>query len=161
MAKHWTDDAALVESISNNLYEALPLLPKRLVRVDAITREFGMPFSHIQILCMLSDSEMTIGEISTNLGIAKPNITPLLDALHEKRILERCRSEKDRRIVNVRLLPEGQELAKRVRGSIAEQVREWPEGFNLSDIKRLNNALSYLIEMGHALASAERRTNQQ
>ena len=60
MAKHWMDDAALVESISKNLYEALPLLPKRLVRVDAITREFGMPFSHIQILCMLSDKEMTI-----------------------------------------------------------------------------------------------------
>ena len=156
MAKHWMDDAALVESISKNLYEALPLLPKRLVRVDAITREFGMPFSHIQILCMLSDKEMTIGEISTSLGIAKPNITPLLDALHERGILERCRSERDRRIVNVRLMPEGQELAQRIRASIANQVMEWPEGFNHSDIKRLNNALAYLIEIGQRLAEAER-----
>ena len=155
MAKKWMDDAALVESISKNLYEALPLLPKRLVRVEAITKEFGMPFSHIQILCMLSDAEMTIGEISTNLGIAKPNITPLLDALHERGILERCRSEKDRRIVNVRLLPEGQALAEKVRMSIVGQVREWPEGFSMSDIKRLNNALAYLIEVGHELAKAE------
>lgn len=157
MAKHWTDDAALVESISKNLYEALPLLPKRLVRVDAITREYGMPFSHIQILCMLSEEEMTIGDISTNLGIAKPNITPLLDAMHERGILERCRSDKDRRIINVRLLPEGKELAEKVRRSIAEQVMEWPEGFNFSDMKRLNNALAYLIEMGHQLAEAERK----
>ncbi len=156
MAKHWTDDAALIESISKNLYEALPLLPKRLVRVDAITREFGMPFSHIQILCMLSDKEMTIGDISSNLGIAKPNITPLLDALHERGILERCRSEKDRRIVNVRLLPEGQVLAAKVRQAIAEQVLEWPRSFSASDIKRLNNALSYLIEIGSELAEAER-----
>ena len=156
MAKHWTDDAALIESISKNLYEALPLLPKRLVRVDAITREFGMPFSHIQILCMLSDKEMTIGDISSNLGIAKPNITPLLDALHERGILERCRSEKDRRIVNVRLLPEGQVLAAKVRQAIAEQVLEWPRSFSTSDIKRLNNALSYLIEISSELAEAER-----
>lgn len=160
MARNWMDDTALVESISQNLYEALPLLPKRLVRVDAISREFGMPFSHIQILCMLSDQEMTIGEISANLGIAKPNITPLLDSLNERGILERCRSEKDRRIVNVRLLPEGRALAARVKAQIAGQVGEWPRNFSHSDIKRLNNALAYLIEMAHALAEAENPANK-
>ena len=56
-----------------------------------------MPFSHIQIICLLSDGAMSIGEISMSLGIAKPNITPLLDALNERGVLERCRSEKDRR----------------------------------------------------------------
>ena len=156
MAKIWTDDAALVDAISKNIYDALPLLPKRLVRVDALTREFNMPFSHIQILCMLSDKEMSIGEISTNLGIAKPNITPLLDTLHERGVLERCRSEKDRRIVNVRLLPEGYEMVQKLRESVARQLMEWPEGFSVSDIKRLNNALAYLIEVSRELAEAER-----
>ena len=155
MAKQWKDDQALVGAISQSLYDALPLLPKRLVRVDAITREFGMPFSHIQILCMLTDKEMTIGAISSSLGIAKPNITPLLDALHERGVLERCRSEKDRRIVNVRLLPEGQALARRLREAIAAQTNEWPDSFSTSDIKRLNNALAYLIEVGRRLAEEE------
>lgn len=160
MAKYWTDDQNLVEAISGNLYQALPLLPKRLVRVDALTREYGMPFSHIQIICLLSDGAMSIGEISMSLGIAKPNITPLLDALNERGVLERCRSEKDRRIVNVRLLPEGQELAERLRTSICTQVMEWPRSFSHSDIKRLNNALAYLVEMGAQLAESERSENQ-
>lgn len=160
MAKHWTDDQNLVEAISGNLYQALPLLPKRLVRVDALTREYAMPFSHIQIICLLSDGAMSIGEISMSLGIAKPNITPLLDALNERGVLERCRSEKDRRIVNVRLLPEGQELADRLRTSICSQVMEWPRSFSHSDIKRLNNALAYLVEMGAQLAESERSENQ-
>jgi len=160
MAKHWTDDQNLVEAISGNLYQALPLLPKRLVRVDALTREYGMPFSHIQIICLLSDGAMSIGEISMSLGIAKPNITPLLDALNERGVLERCRSEKDRRIVNVRLLPEGQELADRLRTSICTQVMEWPRSLSHSDIKRLNNALAYLVEMGAQLAESERSENQ-
>lgn len=155
MAKNWMDDTALVASISQNLYMALPLLPKRLVRVDAVTREFNMPFSHIQILCMLSDREMTIGDISASLGIAKPNITPLLDSLSERGILERRRSEQDRRIVNVRLLPAGAALAEKVKDSISDQVIGWPEGFNSSEIKRLNNALAYLIEMGYKLAELE------
>lgn len=159
MAKQWTDDAALVSAISRNLYDALPLLPKRLVRVDALTRELGMPFSHIQILCMLSDREMTIGEISSSLGIAKPNITPLLDALHERGLLERRRSDKDRRIVNVSLTPEGQETAEQLKGRICDQVREWPQGFSVSDMKRLNNALAYLIEVGRLLGDAETPDN--
>lgn len=155
MAKHWTGDAALVDSLSRNLYEALPLLPKRLVKVDAITREFGMPFSHIQILCMLSGTEMSIGEISARLGIAKPNVTPLLDALAARGLLIRCKCEADRRIVNVRLLQEGCELAEKLRCSIASQVMGWPEGFSHSDIKRLNNALAYLIDVGKRLAEVD------
>ena len=160
MAKHWTDDAALTMAIAENLYNALPLLPKRLVRVDALTKEFGMPFSHIQIMCMLSDKEMTIGEISTSLGIAKPNITPLLDALYERGLLERCRSDKDRRIVNVRLCEEGRALTEKIKTSISTQMQEWPEGFSHSDVKRLNNALAYLIEVGNRLAVAERKQNK-
>ena len=39
MAKNWTEDAMLVDSITGNLFEALPLLPKRLVRVDAVGQE--------------------------------------------------------------------------------------------------------------------------
>lgn len=157
MAKHWTNDEALVASITQNLYEALPLLPKRLVRIDAITREFDMPFSNIQILCMLSEGEMSIGEISTHLGIAKPNITPLLDSMHARGLLERNRSDKDRRIVNVRLLPEGQELAERLHKSIAAQVAAWPDVFSHSDIKRLNNALAYLISTSQQLAEYENK----
>ncbi len=155
MAKHWTEDTSLLEAIAGNLYDALPLLPKRLVRLDAISREFNMPFSHIQILCVLSEGEMTIGHLSAALGIAKPNITPLIDNLHQRGLLERRRSEADRRIVNVSLRPEGADMAIRVRQRIGEQILAWPGTFSNSDIKRLNNALAYLIEVARTLAKAE------
>lgn len=157
MAKNWTEDALLLDSITGNLFEALPLLPKRLVRVDAITRKYNMPFSHVQILCMLSSGGMTIGQISRNLGIAKPNITPLLDSLKERDLLERRRSDKDRRIVNVELLPDGVEMARQIRESISEQIIEdWPESVSASDAKRLNNALATLISMGKLLSDNKR-----
>ena len=152
MAKNWMNDSALVNAIAGNLFEALPLLPKRLVRVDAITHEVDMPFSHVQILCMLSSGEMSIGEISRHLGIAKPNITPLLDNLHAKGLLERVRSSHDRRVVNVALLPAGKEMADRIRECIVQQVMEWPENVAVGDAKRLNNALACLIGMGRTLA---------
>lgn len=152
MAKNWTEDAMLLDSISSNLFEALPLLPKRLVRVDLITKKFDMPFSHVQILCMLSEGSMTIGEISRNLGIAKPNITPLLDSLKDRGLLERQRSEKDRRIVNVELLPDGVDMAQQIKLCITEQIVDWPDTVSASDAKRLNNALATLISMGKLLS---------
>lgn len=152
MARNWTEDDMLVDAITGNLFEALPLLPKRLVRVDAITRRFDMPFSHVQILCMLSGNTMSIGEISRALGIAKPNITPLLDSLAERGLLERIRSTKDRRIVNVELMPEGVKLAQEIRQAIAEQVADWPESIGANEAKRLNNALATLISMGRLLS---------
>lgn len=155
MARNWTTDEALVHAISQNLYEALPLLPKRLIRVDSLTKELGMPFSHIQILCMLAKGEMSIGKISVNLGIAKPNITPLLDVLHDRGLVERCRSEKDRRIVNVRLLPAGEEMVRSLQANLANQVKGWPADFSPSDIRRLNNSLAYLIEVAHRLSTPE------
>lgn len=155
MAKSWTDGSNLIDAITGNLFDALPLLPKRLVRVDMITRKYEMPFSHVQILCMLSKGSMTIGQISQALGIAKPNITPLLDSLKERGLLERIRSEKDRRIVNVELLPAGLEMAASIRQSIAEQVCEWPESISASDAKRLNNALATLISMSGVLSTLD------
>ena len=155
MAKRWSEDSALVDAISGNLYQALPLLPKRLVRLEAISHEFGMPFSHIQILCTLSEQQLSIGNLSAKLGIAKPNITPLVESLRERGLLERCRSEQDRRIVYVRLTQEGQEVAQRVRQSIAEQVMAWPACLSGSDAKRLNNALAHIIEVARLLAQCE------
>ncbi len=155
MSKNWAEDSMLLDAITGNLFEALPLLPKRLVRVDAITRQFDMPFSHVQILCMLSDGSMTIGEISRNLGIAKPNITPLLDSMTERGLLARVRSSKDRRIVNVELLPAGVQMAADIRESIAGQVMEWPNTLSAGDAKRMNNALACLISMGRLLSEKQ------
>ncbi len=155
MAKHWSEETALVEAICGNLFDALPLLPKRLVRIEAITRAFSMPFSHIQILIMLSDRPMTIGEISSHLGIAKPNISPLLESLKNRGYLERTRDERDRRVVHVQLLPGGVEVAARIRDSIGSQVMGWPDDLSVSDLKRVNNALALLIKMGRRLAEQE------
>lgn len=147
MAKHWTDDQNLVEAISGNLYQALPLLPKRLVRVDALTREYGMPFSHIQIICLLSDGAMSIGEISMSLGIAKPNITPLIDRLIADGFVERRRDVRDRRVVNIVLLPAGEEKLALIRETIVRQVMRWTGTISEKDFFELEHALQVIANV--------------
>ena len=147
MPKNWTTDSALVDSISKNLCEAVVLLPKQLLHVDELTRSFGMPFSHIQILVMLSSGDITIGDISSTLGIAKPNITPLLDALTERGLVERIRGTGDKRIVNVHLTEEGHKMIRQIHQAIGSQIVGWESSCNRSEVKQLNHALAFLVQI--------------
>ena len=152
MSKRWTDDAELVSSMAQRLVETLPLFPKRFLRVDELIRKHQMPFSHLQILIMLEECDLSIGQISARLGIAKPNITPLVDSLCEGGLTARVRDERDRRVVNVRLLEKGEECLKALRDDVAEQIQAMPGGLSRSEAKELCGALSTLIRLGAHLA---------
>ena len=147
MSKRWMDDAELVSSMAQRLVETLPLFPKRFLRVDELIRKHQMPFSHLQILIMLEECDLSIGQISARLGIAKPNITPLVDSLCEGGLTARVRDERDRRVVNVHLTAEGVKLLDRVRESVSRQVTEWSIPLSRSEAKELNAALASLLRL--------------
>lgn len=151
MPKKWNEDRALVDSVAMNLFEMLPLFPKGLVHMDEIVRAHQMPFSHIQILVMLAGENLSIGQISQRLGIAKPNITPLVDVMRDSGLVERVRSQTDRRIVHVRLLEAGKEKLEAIRSDIAEQVAAWKGSLSRSEIKELNNAMASIIRIAGSI----------
>ncbi|MBR2718660.1 MAG: winged helix-turn-helix transcriptional regulator [Clostridia bacterium] len=151
MPKKWNEDRALVDSVAMNLFEMLPLFPKGIVHMDEIVRAHQMPFSHIQILVMLAGENLSIGQISQRLGIAKPNITPLVDVMRDSGLVERVRSQTDRRIVHVRLLEAGKEKLEAIRSDIAEQVAAWKGGLSRSEIKELNNAMASIIRIAGSI----------
>ena len=86
-------DEALVASLAGHLVDAMSMFPKRLVRTDELIHSFGMPLSHMQILVMLEKGDMSIGQLSTYTGVAKPNVTPLVDALCERGYVSRARDQ--------------------------------------------------------------------
>ena len=71
-----------VERIAQAIFQTQPLLKKRLVKLSAIQSDQGIPLSHVQVLAMLEEvGSMSVSDISKRFGIAKPNITPLVDRL--------------------------------------------------------------------------------
>lgn len=152
MPKRKTVDPALIENIAQNLFVVVPPLKKKMFRLDIVQAEHGIPFSHIQVLSMLNESgSMSVSEISRKLGIAKPNITPLVDRLISKGLVDRVRDLSDRRVVNVVILPAGQEKLASIRQSIAEQVSSWTENLSVQDFKDLNDALETLAKILHTM----------
>ena len=56
---------AQLESISRNLFSVMPLLRKRLLHLDVLQTEHGIPLSHVQVLSMLQENgSMSVSEIS-------------------------------------------------------------------------------------------------
>ena len=147
MARNWTMDEALVQAISQNIYEALPLLPKRFIRVDSLTKELGMPFSHIQILCMLAKGEMSFGKISVNLGIAKPNITPLIDRMINAGYVTRERNAADRRVVHVVILDKGREKVRDTVEALRVCMDAWAKELDAGKLETLSDALETIRQL--------------
>ncbi|GHU70816.1 MarR family transcriptional regulator [Clostridia bacterium] len=144
-------DPALVDRIARNIFRALPLLRKRLLHMDTIQAEHGIPLSHVQVLSMLSETgSMSVSEISRRLGIAKPNITPLVDRLIEVGLVDRQRDTVDRRVVNVVIMPEGEEKLKAIHNTIVEQVHEWSENVSEQDFQDLSDALTTITRVLNA-----------
>ena len=111
--------------------------------MDVIQREFNVPLSHVQVMAMLNDfGSMNVSEISRRLGIAKPNITPLIDRLIEEHYVERKRDENDRRMVNVSICPEGQNRLLEIRAKMRDLVGEWAISLSNSDLRQLNDSLA-------------------
>ncbi|MCE5342108.1 MAG: MarR family transcriptional regulator [Eubacteriales bacterium] len=138
----------LIDSVARNLFLALPVFRKRLLHMDVIQREFNIPLSHVQVMAMLNDNgSMNVSEISRRLGIAKPNITPLIDRLIQENYVERIRDEKDHRMVNVSICPEGVKVLDLIRRKMRTLVGDWATALSVSDLRTLNESLTTIYRV--------------
>ncbi len=149
----------LIDSVAQNLFLALPIFRKRLLHMDVIQREFNVPLSHVQVMAMLHDNgPMNVSEISRRLGIAKPNITPLIDRLIADQFVERRRDEHDRRMVIVSICPLGVERLMEIRDMMQELVAEWAVTLSASELKELNESLRTITRVLGATLQQKKET---
>ena len=148
MTKKRTIDPVMIDSVAQNMFHVLPLLKKRLLHMDQVQREHGTPLSHVQVLAMLQDAgTMSVSEISRRLGIAKPNITPLVDRLFEAGYVDRQHDDNDRRVVNIVLLPAGEEKLAAIRATIARHIQVQAEDLSVSEFRELSESLSSIVRI--------------
>ncbi len=144
--KNLTVSTECVENIAQGIFQVQPLLKKRLVKLSAIQSEQGIPLSHVQVLAMLEEvGSMSVSEISKRFGIAKPNITPLVDRLVNAGLVDRVRSETDRRVVNIVILEEGRERLRQIQNALNAHVAGWQNTLSAEDFTRLESALADIL----------------
>ena len=152
MPRRKSADPQMVDSVAQSMFHVLPLLRKRLLHMDVVQAEHGIPLSHVQVLAMLNDGKsMSVSDISHRLGIAKPNITPLVDRLLERNFVQRQRDINDRRVVNVVITDEGIAAFNAIQDTISEQIRLQAEHLTGAEFKELSKALESIQRILSAL----------
>ena len=140
-------DAAL-EHLYDMLFQAWPLMRRRLLPSSAQQAEFGMPLSHVQVLVMLDHrGSLSITEISNSFGIAKPNITPLVDRLIEEGLVMRERNSADRRVVNVVICEKGRERLADIYRDLCDNLFDWTRTLSSEDMTAFNEALETIVRL--------------
>ncbi len=137
-----------VSNVASNIFQVMPLIKKRLTKLNAIQSEHGLPLSHVQVLAMLEEvGSMSVSDISKQFGIAKPNITPLVDRLVDAGLVDRSRSETDRRVVNIVILEAGRQRLRDIQAALDEHVKTWQASLTKEEFLRLDSALNELITL--------------
>ncbi|MFF5396828.1 MarR family winged helix-turn-helix transcriptional regulator [Peribacillus butanolivorans] len=88
--------------------------------------------------------DMTIGELSTKMFLACSTTTELIDRMEKHQLVHRVKDEKDRRVVRIHLLEEGERIIEEVINKRQQYLSGVLVNFSESDIVSLSGTLAKL-----------------
>jgi DNA-binding MarR family transcriptional regulator len=140
------------ESIGHRLSQVM-LQMRREVELRMV--EHGLTDAQWKPLWMLQAGRATTAfELAREMAIDAGAVTRMLDRLEAKGLVQRVRSEVDRRVVQLRLTPAGDEAAREVPHVLAAVNNDFLRGFSEADWKKLGALLDRMVDNGRALQAA-------
>lgn len=113
-----------------------------------------LSFSQYLILQTLLEKEaMRMNELARTLGVSKANVTGLVDRMVRARLIDRMRSDEDRRVVFVTLTQKGKRTVQRM---LNTQRREWRRIMETIPPRNLDIFMNSLEQLAHALTARKR-----
>ncbi|OXS80572.1 MarR family winged helix-turn-helix transcriptional regulator [Domibacillus enclensis] len=137
--------------------EAVADIERNLRHIDGIIKQKGReilndymitPPQFIALHSLYEKGDTTIGDLSSRMFLACSTTTDLIDRMEKSRLVERVKDTKDRRIVRIHLLEEGENIIKDVIKRRQEYVDGVLNNFSAEETAQLNNLLNKMhIEM--------------
>lgn len=118
---------------------------RRLTKEEARKHDLtGPQLSVIKLLSGIGDLSLT--ELSDNMQTKNSTVTGIIDRMESAGLVKRIRSEEDRRVVLIRLTPQGQRLAREIPIEPMQLFRVALESISEREIKTLLKILGKLEE---------------
>jgi DNA-binding MarR family transcriptional regulator len=133
-----------IDRILDNLAAALPVMHRRLLRMDLGGVTAGLTRLHLGIMGMLRHGSMTVSELARLSIVPKPQMTHLIDQLARAGIVERHPDAADRRVVNIALTEPGLEILRDVKRKVEEDLKNRLAGLTSDDLEAMAAALETL-----------------
>lgn len=109
--------------------------------------------TQLMLLRRLREGPQSASALGQALGLSATSVTRLVDRLELRELVERRRSEDDRRCVEIRLEPAGERLLGEVKVMRGTDLHRAVESMTADGRRRLTFALRDLVERTRGLAS--------
>ena len=102
------------------------------------------PPQFVALQWLFEDGDMTIGELSNKMYLACSTTTDLVDRMEKNMLVERVKDGKDRRVVRIHLLAEGERIINEVIKKRQVYLEDILVDFSSEEINFLHNSLMKL-----------------
>jgi len=144
-------DNRTIEGIVENLFRILPVIHKKLLRMDLGGATGSLSRLHLAIMGMLVEESLPISEIAKRLVIPKSQMTRLIDQLVGLGIVERLVDARDRRVINLSLTGHGKIVLKKCRDLVRQNLGNKLSCLTPAELADLSMALEKLRDIGARL----------
>jgi DNA-binding MarR family transcriptional regulator len=132
------------------------VVAERRLRAHDGQRRDELSFAHLRALGALEDEEeMSAGRLAAAADLAPGSVTQMLDALEERGMVRRTRSDADRRVVMVALTQAGRERVAARRAGFRARLREALSDLDASQLAAGERVLGRLAALLRGLATGE------
>ena len=114
---------------------------------DAVGRRLRLGPADLRCLDWLADGPKTAGQLATATGLRPAATTALIDRLTRKGLVERVRSDTDRRQVIVQMTPQGAEQTGALYRPLVEEGQHLMAGLTDRDLALMRDYLNVITEL--------------
>lgn len=114
---------------------------------DAVGRQLGLGPADVRCLDWLADGPKTVGQLSTATGLRPAGTTALIDRLTKRGLVERIRTESDRRQVLVQMTEEGMRTTAFMYLPLVEEGQLRLQRFAVHDLELMRDQLVAMTEL--------------
>jgi DNA-binding MarR family transcriptional regulator len=114
---------------------------------DAAARRLGLGHADLRCLDWLADGPKSAGQLATATGLRPAATTALIDRLTKKGLVERVRSEADRRQVIIQMTPQGAEQTLALYTPLVDEGRQLMTELGEGDLRLMRDFLNVLTEL--------------
>lgn len=105
-----------------------------------------LTMGQLKVLMHLSFAEKAnMGDLARSMGVALPSVTPLVDRLVDRRLVERRRNPDDRRVVVVAITEPGRELAESFHDTGREHLEEVLDRLSDDELRLVDQAMTLIL----------------
>lgn len=143
----------VAESVGHQIVRLMQLMRRE---VEVRMAQHGMTDAQWKPLWMIASGRATNAiELARETGIDAGAITRMLDRLESKGLVERVRSESDRRVVHLRLTAAGEAASAHIPHVLASVNNDFLAGFSEREWKQLRKLIERMSANGQALQSQQ------